>query len=174
MKPFGKKFVVIPAVKIKSVTISGVVQIGDSNAVLPHIDSFAAGGPRGAASFNTQTFPRSRTRFHLANQVDVETKGDLSIVSPAPDPEQFREIRERYAACEAAFQRFEADGNRMRTESRGKSTIQYIEIAIVSSSAVLHIGDTKYVMPLVHTVSQGVFAGTVTPAAGGPVGAIGV
>jgi hypothetical protein len=166
------KTFIIPTVKVDNISIAGVLQVGDSTAVFPHLDAYTQGGGRGSESFNTQFFPRSRTRLHYANQTDVETQGDLSIVEPAPDPMQFQNIRHMYQVCDEIGGRFTSDGHRFVTSTKNPVRMSYLNIKSILTSGVVHIGSTHYVAPIVHSISRGLMRGAVT-GAGGPVGAIG-
>jgi hypothetical protein len=164
------KTYVIPALKVDNVSISGVIQIGDSKAVLPYLDAFASGGPRGAESFNTQYFPRTRTRIHFANQAD-DSISDLDIVSPVPNLTESTEIWHRWRAGNDTLQQFAEDGHCFQTSTSQPVHLVNLHVINILSSAVLHVGNTQMISSVVHSETRGLLRGTVV-GVGGPVGAI--
>jgi hypothetical protein len=165
------KTYVIPAMKVDNVSISGVIQIGESKAVLPYLDTFASGGPRGAESFNTQYFPRTRTRIHFANQTDDTYTSDLDIVSPVPNLTESKEIWQRWRTGNDTLQQFAEDGHRFQTSTSQPVHLGNLRVISILSSAVLHVGNTQMIASVVHSETRGLLRGTVV-GVGGPVGAI--
>jgi hypothetical protein len=72
---------------VNAVTFSGLVQVGDTQDVLPFTIARALGGFRGAPSFTTmERATPTKTRLHYANRRDPD-EHDLNITGDhLPNP----------------------------------------------------------------------------------------